>query len=132
VRNVCELGQTPGYRAETHTVLGGPKFHTVSARAPILHKDQWRTTKPGSSLSERAEERDEVAHLLGCEADVEALVIEVHHSREILRRAVVEVRCPPREPRSIGPFVFPMSVHLPLSMALPGSVTSTEAPVAGF
>ena len=67
--------------------------------------------------------------LLRREADAEASVVEVDHVVERRREAVVEVGRARRQARRIGPLNLPMSAHLPVISARPGSVVCTVAPV---
>jgi hypothetical protein len=49
-------------------------------------------------LLQRLQEGGEVAHLCRRKPDIESLIVEIHHVQQRCGRAVVEVRCTPRQP----------------------------------
>ena len=67
--------------------------------------------------------------LLG-EADVEASVVEIDDGIEIGREAVVEVGRTRGDGAQHRPLKRPMSFHLPVIRARPGSVVAMISPVA--
>ena len=81
--------------------------------------------------SKRFEEVHQILLLLIGEPDIETLIVEVHRIKQRRGRAVMKVRCTRRQPRRIGPLIFPISAQLPLISARPGSVTWKVCPVRG-
>jgi hypothetical protein len=74
------------------------------------------------AILQAVEERDEIASLLIAEADLETSVVEIDDIARRSSGAVMKVRRPRRQPAQNGFLNLPISVHLPVISACPGSV----------
>ena len=83
-----------------------------------------RVQNTGVLASKGVQEVDQIGFLLVGEADPEPLIIKV---QDVLKSVAAEplwkYGARDASPRRIGPFSLPISLHLPLIIARPASVT---------